>query len=143
MGERRSGADISASGQALTVTSEHSDPIFHLALPDDWARAFVSGQYEMSTRGRTLAEEGFIHASTWEQVEPTANRFYADVDQLVLLTIDMTRLDAEVRWEPPTPGVDELFPHIYGPLPISAVTANRYWLRSIDACGAGWSLDDL
>lgn len=105
-------------------------PIFHMALPDDWAAAFRTGEYTMSTRGRTLAEEGFIHASTREQTEATANRFYADVDQLVLLTIDPRKVPHEIRWEPPAPDVDELFPHIYGPLPIPAVVRSDVWTRS-------------
>ena len=42
----------------------------------------------MSTRGVTLEQEGFIHCSTRDQVEATANRFYGDVEQLVVLTID-------------------------------------------------------
>lgn len=117
-----------------------SAPIYHLALPDDWAQAFESGEYTMSTRGVTLAEEGFIHTSTEAQLEATANRFYGDLDQLVLLTIDADKVEAEIRWEPPAPGVDELFPHIYGPLPIRAVVANRYWMRPVSAA---WSLDDL
>ena len=119
------------------------DRIFHLALPDDWATAFESGEYTMSTRGLTLAEVGFIHASTMAQVEATANRFYADVEELVLLTIDPTKVGADIVWEPPAPGVDELFPHIYGPLPISAVVASNFWLRSSGDDPAVWSLDGL
>lgn len=107
-----------------------AQPIFHLALPEDWAAAFETGEYAMSTRGRTLDEEGFIHASTLKQTESTANRFYADVEQLVLLRIDPAKVPHEIRWEPPAPGVDELFPHIYGPLPIGAVIRNDYWFRS-------------
>ncbi len=119
------------------------DAIFHLAMPDDWVAAFATGEYAMSTRGRTLAEEGFIHASTRRQIEATANRFYADVDQLVLLTIDPRRVAADIRWEPPAPGLDELFPHIYGPLPIGAVVLTNAWMRSIDESGAAWRLADL
>ena len=33
------------------------------------------GQYTTSTRGLTLAEEGFIHASTAEQVALVANAY--------------------------------------------------------------------
>jgi len=124
----------------MSVTA---DTIYHMALPDDWAAAFQTGEYTMSTRGRSLADEGFIHASTYEQIEGTANRFYADVDQLVLLTIDTSRVSADIRWEPPAPGIDELFPHIYGPLPIGAVVRNDFWQRTIDATGVGWSLTAL
>ncbi len=116
------------------------DPIFHAALPDDWAHAFVDGEYTVSTRGATLQDVGFIHASTREQIEGVATRFYGDLDELVLLTIDPEKVPHEIRWEPPAPGVDELFPHIYGPLPVAAVVMTNYWLRTIDAEGAGWRL---
>lgn len=112
--------------------------IFHLALPEDWAATFEDGWYRTSTRGMTLDDVGFIHCSSRFQIEATANRFYADVDQLVLLTIDPGRVGAPVEWEPPAPGVDELFPHIYGPLPVAAVSATKFWQRGVDGV---WSLD--
>ncbi len=115
-----------------------TDPLFHLALPDDWADAFATGEYTMSTRGVTLDEEGFIHCSTREQVEATANRFYGDLDQLVLLTIDPELVPSEIRWEPPAPGADELFPHVYGPIPIAAVNLAAPWLRRP---GQPWTLE--
>ena len=126
------------------ATAEPDDqPLFHAAMPDDWAAAYQTGEYTMSTRGQTLDEVGFVHASTREQVESTANRFYGDVDQLVLLTIDPLLVPSEIKWEPPAPGADMLFPHIYGPLPIAAVVMTNYWFRTIDENGAGWSLDSL
>lgn len=96
--------------------------LFHLALAADWHDAESDGHYRVSTRGRTLAEEGFIHASFAHQVDGVARRFYADVEEpLVLLTIDLARVDVEVRLEVP-PGADEAFPHLYGPLPVDAVS---------------------
>lgn len=109
--------------------SESDQPLFHLALPEDWAGAFVAGEYRMSTRGMTLDEVGFIHCSTRDQVESTANRFYADLDELVVLTIDAALVPSEILWEPPAPGLDELFPHIYGPLPVAAVNIADFWTR--------------
>jgi len=106
------------------------EPIFHLAIPDDWARAFATGEYTMSTRGMTLDEVGFIHCSTREQLEDTANRFYGDVEQLVVLTIDPMLVRAPIVWGPPEAGRDVLFPHIYGPLPVPAVNHAAVWLRS-------------
>ena len=123
----------------MSGRNEPSRPIFHAALPEDWAAAFGEGEYRTSTRGMSLDEVGFIHASTRAQIEGVANRFYADLDELVLLTIDPHRLDATVLWEPPAEGVEELFPHIYGPLPIRAVTNAEFWRRG----GPGWSLGDL
>lgn len=99
--------------------------IFHVALASDWQRAQVSGRYEMSTLGRTLRDEGFIHASHRHQVDGVVERFYAAVtDPLVLLAIDPERLGCEVREEAP-PGTDERFPHIYGPIPVAAVVEAR------------------
>jgi uncharacterized protein (DUF952 family) len=98
--------------------------IFHLALAADWAEALRNGEYRVSTLGRTLDDEGFIHASgTLEQVRGVAEGFYSNVaEPLVLLTIDEDRVDAPVRLEVPADS-SEAFPHVYGPLPIHAVVA--------------------
>jgi glutathione S-transferase len=121
------------------MTDARDEPIFHMALPDDWAAAFGTGEYRTSTRGVTLEQEGFIHCSTREQIEGTANRFYDDLDQLVLLTIDPVLVPSPIVWEPPAPDVDVLFPHIYGPLPITAVNLAAVWHR---APGTTWSLSE-
>jgi uncharacterized protein (DUF952 family) len=98
--------------------------IFHLATKADWEAALESGAYTTSTYGVTLEQEGFIHASRADQWEAVRERFYADVDEpLVLLEIDTALLDAPVVDEPPAPGVEETFPHIYGPLNPGAVVA--------------------
>lgn len=95
--------------------------IFHVALLSDWECAQASGQYTTSTRGVTLAEEGFIHASRGDQWQGVRERFYADVDEpLVLLVIDTDRLRSPVVEEVPE-GATETFPHIYGPLNVDAV----------------------
>ena len=52
--------------------------IYHIAAAADWERAVRDGQYTMSTRGLTLAEQGFIHASTADQVALVANAFYRE-----------------------------------------------------------------
>ena len=111
--------------------------VYHAALPDEWEAARAGGVYAMSTRGATLEQEGFIHCSTRAQVEGVANRFYADLDELTLLTVDLGKIDCDVRWEPPEPGAGDLYPHIYGVLPLSAVTGVRAWRRGEH----GWSLD--
>ncbi len=119
--------------------SNADEPMFHIALPQDWAAAFTLGEYAVSTRGLSLDDVGFIHCSTAEQIEATANRFYGDLTELVVLTIDPAAVPSDVLWEPPAPGVDELFPHIYGPLPISAVNMHRFWTRDDPAA---WRLAD-
>ncbi len=97
--------------------------IYHIAVRADWERALADGAYTTSTVDKTLAEEGFIHASAASQVARTANAYYRDVPgDLVLLVIDPGRLDAELRYED-VPGADLPFPHIYGPLNTGAVLA--------------------
>ncbi len=94
--------------------------IFHIATAADWEAAQVSGSYTTSTRGRTLAEEGFIHASHGHQWAAVRERYYADVTEpLLLLVIDPLRLDVPLVEEQVAGG--ETFPHVYGPLAPAAV----------------------
>ena len=99
--------------------------LYHLALRSEWQQARTAGVYRRSTRGRSLQEEGFIHLSAVHQVADTASRFYGDLPagELLLLTVDPARLAAAgltVQWQP-APGSGELFPHLFGPLPLAAV----------------------
>jgi uncharacterized protein (DUF952 family) len=97
--------------------------IYHIAIRADWEQARADGVYTRSSVDKTLAEEGFIHASQASQVTRTANRFYRDVPgDLVVLVIDTGLLRAEVRYED-VPGAELPFPHIYGPLNVDAVLA--------------------
>jgi uncharacterized protein (DUF952 family)/heme-degrading monooxygenase HmoA len=111
--------------------------IFHIALPDDWEGARRTGVYTASTRGRSLSEEGFIHCSFADQVEDTANRYYADLDELVLLTVDPALLGSELVVEDPYPGAPQRFPHVYAPIPVAAVVETRAWHR---ARGESWTV---
>lgn len=96
--------------------------IFHLALARDWAAARRAGEYRVSTLGRTLEQEGFIHCSaTPRQLRGVAERYYAHVTEpMVVLTVDAAGLP--VRMETP-PGAREAFPHVYGPIPVEAVVS--------------------
>ncbi|GHJ44719.1 hypothetical protein Cs7R123_20610 [Catellatospora sp. TT07R-123] len=95
--------------------------IYQIALPEDWAQAQYTGSYTVSTRGVSLEQEGFLHASdTLEQIRAVRGRYYADRDDLLLVEIDESLLDVPVVRESPA-GSAELYPHIYGPLPLSAV----------------------
>ena len=95
--------------------------IFHVALASDWAAAQAAGEYAVSTRGRTLAEEGFIHGSRVDQWEAIRDRFYADVTEpLVLLEIDPGLVTSPVVVEY-VAEADQEFPHVYGPINLDAV----------------------
>ena len=105
------------------MTSPAPERIFHIATRADWDEARRTGSYTTSTVGRTLAEEGFIHASRGEQVAGVFARYYRDLaEPLVLLTIAPELLTAEVRDDPVG---DTTFPHVYGPIDSAAVVDVR------------------
>lgn len=104
--------------------------LLHAALPGDWELATRTGEYPWSTRGRTVGEEGFVHLSYPGQLDGVVERFYADVDPLVILVVDRTRLTDPVVDEPPAPGAAEHFPHLYGALPVDAVVRALQWSAS-------------
>lgn len=110
------------------ATPPVTEPVFHIALATDWAAALQAGEYRISTLGRTLDEQGYIHASFAHQVAGVFEAFYGAVTEpLVLLHLDAAALP--IVLEPAVPGGAEgtpgaaLFPHIYGPLPVGAVLA--------------------
>lgn len=105
--------------------------IYHIALPDDWKQAQHDGEYRMSTRGRTLEQQGFIHAGRQHQVAPVANAIYRGDDEPLILVIDEDRVKPDVRYEL-VPGWDDPFPHIYGPLNLDAVTGTLPLKRDAD-----------
>jgi uncharacterized protein (DUF952 family) len=95
--------------------------ILHFCGRADWDAAQTTGRYAADT----LATQGFIHCSTTEQVHLPANAIAHGRTDLVLLTVDETRLPEPVVWEagdPPDPG-GMLFPHVYGPIPVDAVVS--------------------
>lgn len=99
--------------------------IFHITTAREWADAATAGSYTRSTRGRSLADVGYLHASYADQVAAVHAAIYADCDEpLVLLEIDPTLVAAEIKVES-LDGSAERYPHIYGPLPIDAVISVR------------------
>ena len=96
--------------------------LFHLADRGEWLAAVPVGAYRVSTRGVTLEQQGFIHCSLRHQVRGVAEAFFSDADDLVLLVIDSGLVTAPIRYEAPEPGAQP-YPHIYGPLPVGAVTS--------------------
>ena len=81
-----------------------------------WQDAERGGRFH---RAPVDQHDGFIHFSTAAQVAETAARHFAGAAGLVLVAVDAGLLDATLKWEPSRGG--DLFPHLYGPLPLSAV----------------------
>ncbi|MBK0330642.1 DUF952 domain-containing protein [Brachybacterium halotolerans subsp. kimchii] len=103
--------------------------IWHITERSSWDAAVPTGRYTCSTRGRSLAEVGFIHASWPEQISMVAKRVYPDrPTDLVILEIDVQRVEAAgiaVDVEEDSRGTGRSYPHIRGPVPISAVVRLR------------------
>lgn len=98
--------------------------LYHITTQSEWDSAKQTGVYRTSS----LDSAGFIHLSaTVDQVERVANALYQAVDDVIVLHIDKDALKAPVKMEPPDATVPaehydgELFPHLYGELPASAV----------------------
>jgi uncharacterized protein (DUF952 family) len=83
--------------------------VVHIAAPEAWAAARASGLYT----AESLADEGFIHFSRWDQLADTAARYYAGVPDLVVLVVEPGELPFRL---------ENGFPHLYAELPVSAVT---------------------
>ncbi|MGL3807938.1 DUF952 domain-containing protein [Paeniglutamicibacter sp. R2-26] len=101
--------------------------ILHLAETGHWLEARASGVYSRSTRGAAVADVGFIHCSSPEQLPVVASFIYADhPGDLVVLELDEAAIEAAgiaIRYE--DGGDGELFPHVYGELKCEWVRAAR------------------
>ena len=90
--------------------------IYHMTLPEDWNRAESKGEYHHPS----LDDENFIHCSTKAQTEETANIYFKNSPQLLLLKIDPNKLTAKLQFDHSASRQQD-FPHIYGPLNLDAV----------------------
>jgi uncharacterized protein (DUF952 family) len=81
-----------------------------------WREAERAGLF----RGAPVdARDGFIHFSTAAQVRETAARHFVGAADLMLIAVETAALGGALRWEVSRGG--DLFPHLYGPLPLAAV----------------------
>ena len=90
---------------------------YHITTPEQCAKFSGKDLYE----AESLHSEGFIHASFAEQLAETLKFYYKNVHKVLLLTIDSELLAARLVVEKSRDG--ENFPHIYGAINKSAITA--------------------
>ena len=96
--------------------------IYHMCHGAEWLNAQSSGTYAGSSQDRA---DGFIHFSTADQVVDSAARHRAGQSGLCLLAVKVATLGASLKWEAARGG--QLFPHLYGALPVAAV----WWCRDL------------
>lgn len=90
--------------------------IYHVTTKEAWEQALRDGTYQTDS----LSTEGFIHNSTLEQVPGVLARYYKNKTGLLLLHIDESLLTSTLKYEL-APSVNEMFPHIFGPINLGAV----------------------
>jgi uncharacterized protein (DUF952 family) len=98
------------------VTDPRPRTILHITT----TAAFEQAQATGHVTADSLDTEGFIHCSTVDQVQATANRIFRGSGDLLLLEVDTTKLQAPLEYERATDANDE-FPHIYGVLNLDAI----------------------
>jgi uncharacterized protein (DUF952 family) len=92
--------------------------IYHITTKQDWQTAQERGSYIAPS----LATEGFIHCSEEQQLRGVLERYYKGKTDLVKLVIDTSELQPELKYEL-APSVNEIFPHVFGPINLDAVVA--------------------
>lgn len=90
--------------------------IYRLLSVQEWSVAQAAGEFRGSSDD---LRDGFIHFSTRAQLEATAAKHYGGREDLLVIAVSSAALGDALRWEPARN--DQLFPHLYAPLPVSAV----------------------
>ena len=90
-----------------------------------WANAKRAGKF---IGAEIDLQDGYIHFSTASQLHDTLVRHFTGRDGLVLLKIEISQLD--IIWEFARDG--DLFPHLYGHLPLHSVVAEHHLNLSAD-----------
>lgn len=98
-----------------------SSIIYKILRPAEWKVAATANEFAGAP---VDLADGFIHFSTATQVEETAKRHFSDTDRIFVLAIGADQLpQGQLKWEKSRGG--ELFPHLYGPLPMASVS--QHW----------------
>jgi len=107
--------------------TDHAEaPVLHMLPEEAWRRALVDGLVEPAS----LADQGFVHCTNgWTELANVGNRSYAsDPRPYVALHLDLARAGAPWRYD----DAASLYPHLYGPIPLAAVTGVAQMARAAD-----------
>ena len=100
----------------MSAPDQKPAPLYKVLAEAAYAAAQSEGRFLGNSDD---LRDGFIHLSAAHQVAGTLAKHYAGQEDLLLLGLDPSRLGPGLRWEPSRDG--DLFPHLYGPLPLDAV----------------------
>ncbi len=93
---------------------------FKILTADQWAQFQTDGVFHGAP---VDLADGYIHLSTSAQLQGTLDKHFAGQSALAVIEVDLAALGDSVKWEISRGG--ELFPHIYGTLPIAAMRGSR------------------
>jgi uncharacterized protein (DUF952 family) len=91
--------------------------VYKICGTPSWREAEREAVYRGSDVDR---RDGFIHFSTAAQIAETAAKHFAGQSDLLLVSVNTSKLGDRLKWEPSRGGA--LFPHLYGHLELAAVT---------------------
>ena len=98
----------------------HPATAFKILTADQWAQFEQDGIFHGAP---VDLADGFIHMSTAEQCDETLAKHFAGQAGLIIAEIDLSAFGDMLKWEVSRGGA--LFPHLYAPLPITAVLRTR------------------
>ena len=91
--------------------------IYHIFEPStNWSISQLGEEY--APEG--WEKEGFIHASTRNQILPTLNRWFEGKDEVKVMELSIAKIKGEVKFEDLYNHGQE-FPHIYGRINTNAI----------------------
>ncbi|MYZ47992.1 DUF952 domain-containing protein [Propylenella binzhouense] len=99
-----------------------SELVYKICPEALWREAEAAGRFAGAPVDHA---DGFIHFSTARQAPETAARHFAGARDLLLVAVRPGPLGPLLKWEPSRGG--DLFPHLYGALPLAAVA----WVKPL------------
>ena len=92
--------------------------IYKILTPEQWHSALAAGVF----KGAPVdLADGYIHFSTAEQAQETADKHFRNAGDLLLAAFNSEVFAEALKWEPSRGGA--LFPHLYAELDPSLVLA--------------------
>ena len=106
--------------------------IYKILTADQWAAWQASGTF---TGAPIDLADGYIHTSTAQQAQETADKHFAGQDGLVLAALDADHFGVALKWEVSRGGA--LFPHIFRSIALAEVI----WVRPMPLVDGKHQLD--
>lgn len=120
MSRRRQTTMAASPARREAASVSHPTIAFKILTAEQWAGFSRDGVFDGAP---VDLADGYIHLSTADQVQGTLDKHFAGQDGLVIAEVDLSSFGDALKWEVSRGGA--LFPHLYAPLPLSAVVATR------------------